>query len=161
MKNIPMYLLFIILLLPLYNYAQTIQSNISDLSAGADLIVKGKVTSQQSVWNDRKTAIYTKVTIEIEEYIKGVSAAATVIVTHPGGEIGDVGEMYTHVPVFVKGENILLFAKKSNNNDYVVYEGEVGKITLYTNDKGEAVTSQRQKYTALREEIKKSISEKH
>ena len=41
------------------------------LSKGADVIITGKVTQQSSSWNDDNTRIYTKATIEVEEYLKG------------------------------------------------------------------------------------------
>jgi hypothetical protein len=149
----------ILLFLPITTSAQTIQSEISVLSKGADVIVKGKVIEQKSEWTTRKSAIYTKVTIHVDEYIKGNSTRNTIDVIHPGGEIGSIGELYTHVPSFTDGENVLLFASKTtNNNDYHVYEGETGKITLYTDDHGELVTSQRKKYSSLKNEIRKSLS---
>jgi hypothetical protein len=140
--------------------AQTLQSEISDLSKGADVIIKGKVINQKSEWTTRKSAIYTRVTIHVDEYIKGNSLQNTITIIHPGGEIGDIGELYTHVPAFSDGENVLLFAMKNNSNpDYFVYEGETGKITLYTNDHGEMITSQRKKYSSIKDEIKKSLTD--
>jgi hypothetical protein len=140
--------------------AQTIQSEISDLAKGADVILTGTVINKKSDWNTRKSAIYTRVTIQVDEYLKGNISQNTITVIHPGGEVDDTGELYTHIPTFSSDENVLLFANKSSNNtDYYVHEGEMGKVTLYMNDHGEQVTAQKRNVSVLKAEIKKSLSE--
>jgi hypothetical protein len=154
-------LLLTFLFTPYFTTAQTIQSEISDLSNGADVIFTGKVTQKKSEWTAEKSSIYTRVTIQVDEVIKGNTSPKTVTIIHPGGEVDDVGELYTHVPTFTSEENVLLFAKKhSNNTDFIVFQGESGKFTLYEDDHGELRTSQRKKVSVLKEEIKKSLSAK-
>jgi hypothetical protein len=141
--------------------AQTIQTDIPTLSKGADVIVTGKVTNQKSDWNPGKTSIYTRVTLQVDDVLKGNGAQSTITVVHPGGEIDGVGELYTHIPKFNTNEEVLLFAKKKDNSsDYIVYEGELGKMTLYKDNTGELVTAQRTKVASLKDEIKKILSAK-
>ena len=153
--------LFVVLSLVIFSsstYAQDNASGITKLSKGADLIFTGKVVKQNSTWNEDKTRIFTNVTITVDNYLKGYEGN-TIIITHPGGEIGDVGELYTHVPTFTDKEEVLLFVKKDSQSKYYeVFQGESGKMTILE-DKvtGEKKTVQNRKVTTLKNEIKNSL----
>ena len=139
--------------------SQTIPTDIKSLSEGADAILIGKVTKQNSSWNENKTRIFTEVTVNVGEYLKGSNINKTLVIRTLGGEVGEVGEFYTHMPRFSKDEEVLLFAKKDKkDNTYKVFEGENGKITVYQDQKtGEKVTSSNTKISTLKKEIKKYI----
>ncbi len=135
-------------------------SKIKMLSKGADVILTGKVSKQKSNWNKNKTRIYTEATLQVDEYIKGNNGSNSVVVTYPGGEVGDVGEWYSHMPSFKNDEEILLFAKKDKQDSHFkVFDGENGKMTLYRDKKtGEKVTSSNIKVSALKKEIKSYVA---
>ncbi len=162
MKNIIRFLVFLFLLNGGYVVilCQTVQTSIQNLSEKADVIVTGKVTSQKSEWNSSKDRISTKVTIQVGEFLKGVESQTQIVVTHPGGEVGEVGELYSHMPRFGNNEEVLLFLKKDNHNNYKVLDGEDGKLTLYHDQvTGEEITSFNEKISSLKNEIKKYIGE--
>jgi len=142
--------------------AQSIQSKMKNLSENSDVILEGKVVKQNSSWNQNKTRIYTEVTVEVDEYLKGNRGNKTLIVTTPGGEVGEVGELYSHMPSFSKDEEVLLFVKKDKKDEsYKVLNGEEGKLTLYRDKKtGEKVTSFNKKISTLKKEIKNYV-DKH
>ena len=137
-------------------FAQQIASELSELSKGADVILTGKVTQQTSSWNEDKTRIYTRATIQVEEYIKGNNAGNTVTVKYPGGEVGEVGELYSHMPRFEDNEEVLVFLKKDENNaDFKVYSGESGKISVINDQRtGEKVTNSNVRINSLKVQIK-------
>jgi len=111
---------------------------IQELTKGADLIVTGKVHKKVSGWNDKKTRIYTKTTLQVDEVLKGKKGGATVEVTSPGGEVDGIGELYTHMPRFEDAEEVLVFLKKSEKDgNYRVYNGEEGKISIPTEAKAQ------------------------
>lgn len=141
--------------------AQTIQSDIRSLSKGADVIATGKVVKQKSEWNENKTRIFTEVTVNVGEYLKGSTNNETLVLRTLGGEVGEVGEFYTHMPRFSKDEEVLLFAKKDKkDNTYKVFDGENGKITVYQDkNTGEKVTSSNTKISTLKKEIKKYLEQ--
>lgn len=164
MRTKYIYPLFVFLILSGLNttsLSQTIPTDIKSLSAGADLILTGKVTKQNSTWNKDKTRIFTEVTVEVEEYLKGNNSNKSIVVITPGGEIGEVGELYTHMPRFSNDEDVLLFVKKDKRDlDYKVFNGEDGKMTLYTDKKtGEKMTSSNQKISTLKTEIKNYVKQ--
>ncbi len=140
-------------------FSQTKQSSIESLSERAEVILTGKVINQKSKWNDDQTRIFTQSTIQVDEYLKGNDANKNITITTPGGEVGEVGELYTHMPRFSSDEEVLLFIKKDKNNvDYKIVDGEDGKLTLVRNEKtGELVTSFNKKVSSLKSEIKSYV----
>ena len=139
--------------------AQSIQSDIKNLSQGADMIITGKVIDQKSQWNSDNSRIYTNVTIQVDEYLKGSENQDRIVITHLGGEVGSVGETYSHIPTFIDDENVLVFVKKSAKDESLsVFEGEEGKLTLYQNkNTGEKVTSNNIKASDIKKEIKSFV----
>ena len=141
-------------------FAQMGQSELKILSENADVIVTGKVIQQNSSWNENKTRIFTRATIQVEETLKG-SGLNSVVVSYPGGEVGDIGEMYTHTPKFENNEEVLVFLKKDQTgSSYKVVNGEDGKLTVTTDAKtGEKITAQNVKVNTLTAQIKNYVNE--
>jgi len=103
---------------------------------GADVIITGKVSHNKAGWNENKTRIYTKTTVQVKEYIKGQNNGSYMEIMSPGGEVGEVGELYTHMPRFEDNEEVLVFLKQDGKNkQYKVLSGEEGKITVVTDGK--------------------------
>ena len=143
------------------SFAQFSSSEIKNLTKGAYIILTGKVTEQASSWNENRTRIYTKATIQVNEYIKGNNRGGTVTVNYPGGEIGEIGEMYSHMPRFKDNEEVMVFLEKSGNNtDYKVLNGEEGKITLLNNETtGEKTTNSYVPLNSLKQQIINHLNE--
>lgn len=152
--------LFLCGLCPAY-FAQQMAVGLQDLSVGADVIITGKVTQQSSSWNDDNTRIYTKATIQVDEYLKGIKNGSSITVTYLGGEVGDVGEMYSHMPRFQDNEDVLVFLKKDNkSSDYKVFNGENGKISVLDDPKtGEKVTTSNVQINSLKAQIKNYVND--
>ncbi len=150
--------LFLCGLCPTY-FAQQMVVKLQDLSVGADVIVTGKVTQQSSSWNEDNTRIYTRATIQVEEYLKGINNGGSVVVTYLGGEVGDIGETYSHMPRFQDNEEVLVFLKKDEKNSgYKVFNGENGKISVVNDPKtGEKVTTSNVRINSLKAQIKNYI----
>jgi hypothetical protein len=114
--------------------AQTEKIRLEDLAKKAEVIVVGKVTDVRSEWNADKTKIITKVSLDVDEYVKGEPAGKTMVITHMGGEVDGVGELYSHTPAFSKGEDVLVFVKKDNKNNLNVAGGNEGKFKVTKNE---------------------------
>jgi hypothetical protein len=155
MKTFYIYAIAIILCLCFASFPQPGTNNFKFLTKNADVILTGQVILRQSEWTENKTKIITHVTLKIDEYLKGINTGNNVVVICPGGEVGDTGELYSHMPVFTDNENVLLFLKKSNNNQgYVVLNGREGKIILYDDDvTGDKITSASVKLSTIKNEI--------
>ena len=136
--------------------AQQAKAELKDLTSGADVIITGKVTQQTSSWNEDKSRIYTLATVQVDEYLKGNSSGNTVTIKYLGGEVEDIGEIYSHMPRLEDKEEVLLFLKKDNKTtDYKVYDGENGKIRIVQDPKtGEKITTSNVRINSLKSQIK-------
>lgn len=155
-------LVFLIFGFSVPSYAQQESKKIKTLSQGADVILSGKVTKKNSGWNKDKTRIYSKATVQVDEYLKGKTSQDYIEITYLGGEVGDIGELYTHTPTFSDNEEILVFLKKDkNNNGYQVFNGNEGKIKVFKEAKTkEKTTDANMNFKALKSQIKSYINEK-
>jgi hypothetical protein len=142
-------------------FAQLTSSEVESMSKNADLIITGKVTQQSSSWNENQTRIYTQATIQVEEYLKGSNNSGPVIISYLGGEVGEVGEMYSHMPRFEDNEEVLVFLKKDDKStNYKVFNGEEGKINIITDPRtGEKVTSSNVSVSIFKAQIKSYIND--
>ena len=155
------FLVLIFAALSLNLFAQTELSAIKKLTNGADVILTGKVTNKTSTWNENKTRIFTTARLQVRDLLKGSNNRAPVEIVYPGGEVGDVGEIYTHMPTFAENEEVLVFLKKDlKKNKYVVLNGEEGKIPVLQDVKTEGqMTSSNQKIEAIKKQIRKFVNE--
>jgi hypothetical protein len=141
--------------------AQSESTVIKKLAENADVILLGKVTQKVSSWNASKTRIYSITTVQVEEFLKGSNGQNNVEITSPGGEVGEVGELYTHMPAFDQDEQVLVFLKKeAQNNKYKVLNGTDGKITVLEDAATqEKITSSKIPIKELKSQIHSYISE--
>jgi len=125
-------LTLVVLLVPLLTttaFAQTRALAVDDLARKAELVAVGRVSDMVSAWSADRTHIVTRVTLSVEEYVKG-KGTTTVEITTLGGEVGEVGELYTHVPTFRQNESVVVFLDKSSDGSYRVAGGTQGKYTI-------------------------------
>ena len=141
--------------------AQEKVSEIKVLSAGADVILTGKVVEQNSSWNEDQSRIYTLATVQVDELIKGELVGNSVTVKYPGGEVGEIGEKYSHMPTFEDNEEVLVFLKQDDKStDYKVFDGENGKIRIISDQQsGEKLTTSNVKISSLKSQIKGYIND--
>ena len=160
--NIFIQIIIVSIIFALSIHSQQIHVNLKTLTMNSEVILTGKVFKQKSKWNDNKSRIYTDVTIEVDEYLKGQESESTITVRNPGGEVGEVGELYTHMPSFKKEEEMVLFVKKNNyDGKYRVYDGANGKIEIIKNKaSGEKYTTSNKKVADLKKQIKSYQKEK-
>jgi hypothetical protein len=127
---------FVIILLTLvlvpisYSYSQVIQQSLQRLSQESDAVVVGRVAGLASEWNESKTRIQTRVTITVDQNVKGDASMKSMTVLVPGGEVGGVGEVYSHSPKFKSDEAVVVFAKKIKPGYYQISEGNQGKYSI-------------------------------
>jgi hypothetical protein len=114
--------------------AQTPNARLETLAKNSEMIVVGKVSNVKSEWNADKTRIHTRVTLDVGEYVKGEKPDKSLVITHLGGEVDGVGELYSNTPVFSKDEEVLIFVKKDSKNNFVVEGGDEGKIKILKNE---------------------------
>ena len=97
------------------------------LTGEADLIAVGKVAGVKSAWD--RSRIVTTVTLKVGEFLKG-NGEATLTITTPGGEVGGVGEWYSHTATFRENEEVVLFVKRDRGGALRVSGGDEGKVRI-------------------------------
>lgn len=156
------FVVLFVFIVPLISSAKEKPSNIEKLSKQADIIATGKVKQMISSWNANKTRIFTKATLEVDEMLKGDNNSSAIEVICPGGEVGEVGELYTHMPSFKDNEEVLVFLIKNKKEKYFnVLNGETGKISLIRDAHTEGpVTHSKVPVKALKAQIKSYLNER-
>ncbi len=110
--------------------AQTISPSTQQLTLQSDVVAVGTVSATQCEWNADKTRIATRVTIAVSEFLKGGAGGQQITLLTPGGEIGDVGELYCGAARFKKDEEVVVFARKHQGTAMQVAGGAMGKFTI-------------------------------
>ena len=72
----------------------------------------------------------TDVTLEVESSLKG-SASGRTVVTIPGGRVGSTLYEVSDMPVFIEGEEVVVFVWRGANGVSTVTGGVLGKLTVF------------------------------
>ena len=118
-----------LLFLPWEANSQARETSLEELTRTSTIVVLGKATGMESFWNEEQTRIITEVTIQVEEHVKGEGEAETKI-TVPGGRIGNTLYEVSDMPVFVEGEQILVFLWRHPSGRQLVTAGTQGKLSV-------------------------------
>lgn len=125
------------------------QLDIPDLTRQADVIVLATATTDHSVWIEGN--LYTSVTLEVHETLKGKTAPQVTLIL-PGGVDADrpvpVATLWPGQPRIDPGERVLLFlrelstARPPRHDTYSIVGFSQGKFTLGNDADGAAVAVQ-------------------
>jgi len=112
-----------------------------DKVAHAASIVLGKCVATKSQWDPEHRFIVTYSTFQVEDSIKGASAAQVTIVT-PGGTVGNLQQDTIGVPTFREGDENIVFTKATNLGPTVLYFDQ-GTYDVNPNERGEKIVTPR------------------
>jgi hypothetical protein len=110
--------------------AQSIPMTTQELTNRSDIVTIGTVRRMQCEWNAAKSRIFTRVTIAVREFLKGDDGKQQITIVTPGGEIGEVGELYCGAARFRNNEEVVVFARKKGGQDHEVVGGDQGRIPV-------------------------------
>ena len=119
---------------PAHGQSKTAALNTEQLTAQSDIVVAGKVAGLVSEWSPKHDRIQTRVTVSVDQSMKGNAAGSAITVLVPGGEVDGVGEWYSHSVSFQNNEDVVLFAKQESGH-YRVVGGEAGKLSVQRDEK--------------------------
>lgn len=139
----------VVLLVALPAAATTqLRMDLPQLSQQSDAVVHGVVRRVESRWAGDGQRIVTDVEVEVVEPLKG-QPGGTVLVTQPGGEVGDIGQVVHGLASFKTGEEVVIFLRKRGakafrlsgeaQGKYQVQRGEVGKPVMAVPEPSEAL----------------------
>lgn len=110
------------------------KSSLKELVQEASVVAIGKSEAVQSQWNESRNQIYTYITFEVADPIKGGSSPITI--KQLGGQVGSTKLLIAGMPEFNEGEQSLLMLKprevsvNGQVKNYLVAELSQGKFDL-------------------------------
>lgn len=113
--------------LPASSVALLTESTLVDASG---IIVRASVLSSETRFRSGPVGIYTDVTLDILEVLKGSHSEPTLHVALPGGEIDGRRIHVSGVPAFVPGEEVVVFLGKLGNGQWTPLGLGQGKYRL-------------------------------
>ena len=85
------------------------------LVRASELVIYGRALASSSLWDPATETIWTQTEFAVLDGAKG-NPARTIIVSEPGGIIGDVGHLFPGVPRFDSGQEVVLFLYRTPAN---------------------------------------------
>jgi hypothetical protein len=113
------------------SFAQARMASLKEMTETSHAIVTGTCVKKESVWNQKRTKIFTQVTVQTADLIKG-SPGAEVVITVPGGRVGNTIYEVSDMPNFREGEEMLVFLWKHPSGMNLVTGAMQGKMSIVT-----------------------------
>ena len=132
-------------------YAKT---NIENFVASSTVVVKAKVLSTESKWDQTHTKIFTYTTISILEILKGENPPTELTIEQLGGTVGDESLVIESNPQFKVGEETILFLVFHKNSWWLNSIG-MSKFDILTVDGSEVAVNANVPSEVLESEIEK------
>jgi len=110
-------------------FSQARQASVKELTQASTAILVGKCDKVESFWDEKRTKIFTQVKIRAEESLKG-NPGAEVVITIPGGRVGNTLYEVSDMPVFTQGEEVLVFLWRHPSGKNLVTGALQGKLTV-------------------------------
>ncbi len=98
----------------------------------SDSIVQGEVERVAAEWDEQKRTIFTYVLLRVHDQLKG-NLSSTMLIRQLGGKVGSMRLSIVGMPAFSKGEEVIVFLKRTPEQTYQVVGLGQGKYDI-TND---------------------------
>lgn len=125
---------------------QVLRMSLEEVVDASESIVQGTVVRTWSAWDEGGKYIWTHYEIQVADKLKG-SVPGTIVVSEPGGAVGETELQIAGTPRYEVGEEVVLFAERTplgylrtcgwgQGKFSVVRSGPSGTITVRTAAKG-------------------------
>jgi hypothetical protein len=101
-----------------------------DMVIGARAIVRGKVLSIGSGFDEQQNRIFTYITLRVQEVIKGQISEHKIVIKEEGGQVGMRGSRIFGTPEFTLGEQVLLYLDTWADGSLRVHQLFLGKFSI-------------------------------
>ncbi len=119
--------------------ASVVKLALPDLVKQSQAIVIGKVSDVSSAWAEDRRQIFTTITVNVSENLKG-SSGHSVTFTQLGGVVGDTRVSVAGTPVFTPGSEVLLFLSGDPSGYFPTVGMGQGKFDITTDQRSGAKT---------------------
>ncbi len=107
----------------------------ADLTRGADVVVRGRVSAVTAQWIEDGKRIVTRSTISVGEYVKG-AGTSVVTVEQLGGEVDGVGLRVSDTVYLKAGDEVVLFLKQRQEARSSGCDVDLGVYTIVGSAQG-------------------------
>lgn len=107
-----------------------------DLITGARAIVIGRVVSLACRLDVEQDRVFTYVTLDVEETLKGNTNTGQIVLKEEGGEVAGQGSVIFGAPQFARGERVLLYLDTRRDGSLRVHQFSFGKLTIMEDTAG-------------------------
>ncbi len=104
-------------------------ATVEQLAREADAVVQGRVTGMESRWAADGRHIVTRVSLRVSRVLRG-AAGAEVALEVPGGAVGGFGQRLDAAPVFERGEEVVVFLRRTAAGRTLVHGLSQGKFRV-------------------------------
>ncbi|HEY9233089.1 MAG TPA: hypothetical protein VIS78_13120, partial [Blastocatellia bacterium] len=101
-----------------------------DMIIGARAIVIGQVRSLACRLDAEQDRVFTYVTLDVEETLKGAIRERRIVFKEEGGEVAGQGGFIYGTPQFTRGERVLLYLDTWRDGSLRVHQMSFGKLTI-------------------------------
>jgi len=108
---------------------QVMQRSIEEMTLDAKTIIHGKCTQIHSSWDVNQERIYTEINVIANEYLKGPQGTE-IIITIPGGQVGNYVYEVSDMPRFSEGEEFVAFLSEHSSGRNLVTGAVQGKLKI-------------------------------
>lgn len=120
--------------------------SLEEIVDASESIVHGTVVKTWPAWDDDHKYIWTHYEVQVADHLKGVPSA-TIVISEPGGTVGDTALQVAGAPRYETGEEVVLFVARTplgylrtcgwgQGKFRVVRSGQSGKATVRAGAKG-------------------------
>ncbi|WNG59343.1 hypothetical protein F0U59_34960 [Archangium gephyra] len=128
---------FVLLLSQAASATTMLRADLPELAQTSDAIVHGTVRRVESRWSGDGRKIITDVEIQVTEALKG-QAGGTVLVSQPGGRVGDIGQRVSGLATFTPGEEVVVFLEQHGKRAFRVSGMVQGKYQVQRSEDGKS-----------------------
>ncbi len=137
----PNWLTPLVLLLCLLGCAQSSSATTAivppddDLIIGARVIVKGKILSIESSFDEQQGRIFTYIRLKVQEVLKGQITERKIVIKELGGQVGDRFSVVYGNPQFAIGEQVLVYLDTWKDGSLRTHQMFLGKFSIVKDEK--------------------------
>ncbi len=106
-----------------------------DMIIGARVIVKGRILSIESRFDEQQGRIFTYIKLKVQEVLKGQISERKIVIKELGGQVGDRLSVVYGNPEFALGEQVLMYLDTWKDGSLRTYQMFLGKFSIVKDEK--------------------------
>jgi hypothetical protein len=106
-----------------------------DMIVGARVIVKGRILSIESRFDEQQGRIFTYIKLKVQEVLKGQITERKIVIKELGGQVGDRLSVVYGNPEFALGEQVLMYLDTWKDGSLRTYQMFLGKFSIIKDEK--------------------------